>query len=101
MRTNVADTSIDAYRSIPVRKLATQADRICDIVKLHFFTWGANLSLREIKGLYELSGRQIDVSTVSARVNALVAAKRLKRLDETRKCNVTGIRVHPLVPGDA
>jgi hypothetical protein len=95
------DTSISAYRSMPVKKLATQADRICDLVKLHFIAWGGNLSLREIKSLYQSRYSEIDLSTIAARVNALVAAKRLRRLEETRKCRLSGIHVHPLVPGDA
>ena len=98
MKTNVASTSITAYRNLPVKHLATQADRICDLVTNHCNTWGGDLSLKEIKGIYGRLYGEIEVSTISARVNALVAAGRLERLDDARKCSVTGINVLPVRP---
>jgi hypothetical protein len=99
-RTNVADTSIAAYRSMPVKQLATQADRICNLVKNYCGMGGDNLSLKEIKDMYNkafcLTRPDIELSTISARVNALVAAKRLERLETTRKCSISGVSIHPV-----
>jgi hypothetical protein len=64
MRANVQDTSIDACRRMPVRKLATQADRIeriADDLYTH------NLSLKEIQRIYKARYGDIELSTVSAR----------------------------------
>lgn len=99
MRTNVSDTSIAAWRSLPVQVLKTQSDRICEIVTSYCNLWGGNLSLKEIQSIYNRNYKDIDLSTVSARVNGLVAAKRLARLESTRKCSISRIHIHPLVPG--
>jgi hypothetical protein len=105
MRQNVADTSIAAYRAMPVKQLATQADRIYKIVYLETFQFlldgmsgvaRRDMSLKEIQRWYRASYGEIDLSTVSARVNALVAAKRLERLETTRKCSISGINIHPV-----
>jgi hypothetical protein len=98
MRTNVQDTSITAYRSMPVKRLATQADRIELIVEQWCLAWGMEegLSLKEIKALHQRRHGDIELSTVSARVNSLVAAKRLERLETTRKCSISGIHIHPV-----
>lgn len=98
MKTNVASTSIDAFRALPVTHLATQSDRICMLVESHWNIWREPLSLNEIKRLHKSLFGDIELSTISARVNALVAAKRLERLEETRKCSITGVNIHPLRP---
>ena len=56
------------------------------------------MSLKEIQSIYNRYYKDIDLSTVSARVNGLVAAKRLERLEETRKCSISRISIHPLRP---
>ncbi|SOD42402.1 hypothetical protein [Nitrosovibrio sp. Nv4] len=96
MKTAVQDSSIAAYRALPVKHLATQADRICDIVTRYHGWLGGNISLKEIQSLYRRYHGEIDLSTVSARVNALVAAGRLERLETTRKCSISGISIHPV-----
>lgn len=108
MRTNVRETSIKAYRDMPNLKKQGQADRIEAVVKfLCTGTPGADCSLREIKRTYDARYKgtldyrgmpimEIDVSTVSARVNELVAASRLERPGHTRKCSVSGETVHPV-----
>ncbi len=93
MRTQVLDTSIDAYHGIGNAYKATVCDSIYSIVA-HA---QEPLSLREIKYFYEnLIGDNIDVSTVSGRVNELVAANRLERSAPVRKCNFSGKTVHPV-----
>ncbi len=98
MKTAMQDTSIAAYRNIPVKSLKTQSDRICEIVTDYCSLWGGNLSLKEIQSIYSRNYHDIELSTVSARVNGLVAAKRLERLESTRKCSISGIHIHPLRP---
>lgn len=96
MKTSVRESSIAAYRGIPVKQLATQADRIFDIVHAYCNSWGGDLSLNEIKKLHQRLHGDIELSTISARVNALVAAGRLKRLEKSRKCEVTGRGIYPV-----
>jgi hypothetical protein len=102
MNRNIQDTSIAAYRAMPVKQLATQADRIERIVQKWCSpsdpTWKTHygLSLKEIKSIYQQWHGDIELSTVSDRVNALVAAKRLERLETTRKCSISGINIHPV-----
>ena len=97
MRTQVAETSIDAFRSLGNGKIKTQADRIFDVIEKSTTVWAVNFSLNEIKALYRaMYGGDIELSTVSARVNGLVAARRLERVDSIRKCAVTGSGVRPV-----
>lgn len=94
MKTQVRGSSIAAYRALPVKQLETQADRICGIVEAR----GGDWSLSEIQKVYiSLYGGNIQVGTVSARVNELIAAKRLERLDAIRRCKVNkDSGIHPV-----
>jgi hypothetical protein len=92
VKTNVSDTSIDAYRQLPAVRMKNQCDRIFDVVKAAKYP---DMSLREIAQAYEAAnGIAIDISTVSARVNELIAAKRLERLQGSRPCRVSRKSVH-------
>ncbi len=93
MRAQVLDTSIDAYHGIGNAYKATVCDSIYSIVAES----KSALSLREIKSRYnELFDADIDVSTVSGRVNDLVKAGRLHRVADKRKCNITGVNIYPV-----
>lgn len=93
MRTQVRDTSIDAYHGIGSAYKATVCDSIYSIVAES----KSALSLREIQSRYnDLFDANIDVSTVSARVNELITAGRLERTAPMRKCNFSGKTVHPV-----
>lgn len=93
MLTNVADTSIAAYHAVPAIKMYSQHETIVYIVT----TASQPLSLREIKAKYdELLDGNIDVSTVSARVNKLVEQGRLERRKQTRQCRFSGVHIHPI-----
>jgi len=93
MRTQVRTTSIDAYHGIGNAYKATVCDSIYSIVAES----KSALSLREIKSRYnDLFDANIDVSTVSGRVNELVAANRLERTAPVRKCNFSGKTIHPV-----
>lgn len=93
MRTQVRDTSIDAYHSISNTYKATVCDSIYKIVAESKVA----LSLREIQSRYnDLYTANIDVSTVSGRVNELIVANRLERTAAVRKCSFSGKSVHPV-----
>jgi hypothetical protein len=103
MKSNVLDTSIDAYYSMPNQKKKGQADRIEAVVLyLCAGTVNADCSLREIKRVYDRNFAheygEIDAGTVSARVNELIAAGRLERLETIRKCSKSGAGIHPVRP---
>lgn len=80
--------------------LKTEADKIHDICVAAQRHGARDLSGREIQRQYEmLYGKRIDSGTVSARVNALITAGRLKRSSVARACSVSGRDIYPvLVP---
>ena len=82
--------------SLPGRKL--QADDVLLVVTLACRAGVKDMSLREIKQAYvKRFERDIDVSTVSGRVNGLVAANQLLRLPESRRlCALSGASVLPV-----
>ena len=97
MRTNMQATSLQACRNLPNAKIKTQADRIFDVIEAHSSrTPRQDFSLNEIKALYRAMYGDIELSTVSARVNGLVCAGRLERADVVRKCAVTGSGIRPV-----
>lgn len=96
MKTAMQESSISAYRGIPTKQLATQADRIFGLIEAFCNTWGSDLSLNELKKIHQGVYGDIELSTVSARVNALVAAGRIERLETSRKCEVTGRGIYPI-----
>lgn len=80
---------------LPVQKQLQ--DKILDICITAKRNGRADLSGKEIQERYELvHGKRIDASSVSARVNGLIAAGRLVRLERSRPCRVTGRDIHPV-----
>lgn len=97
MRTNVQDTSIESFYSLGNSKIKTQSDRIFDVIESHCKRTNRDASLNEIKKLYRATHHQdIELSTVSARVNALVSSGRIQRLESTRHCAITKKSIHPV-----
>jgi hypothetical protein len=94
MKTAVQDTSIAAFHQLPGLGLKTQQDRIFDIVADYCKRPGKDLSLNEIKRLHRAIHGDIELSTISARVNALVSAGRLERREDIRKYAITGAGIH-------
>lgn len=93
----VADTSAQALDAMGLRAMAGQRRRVFDIVVIAQRGGARDLSLREIQARYErVHGQRIDVGTVSARVNNLVAAGWLHRRGDIRACGITGREVHPV-----
>lgn len=93
MRTNVLDTSIDAFYSIPNRSKEQQSQRIISIVRS-----AVDMSLREIAQAYntKFAPAKIETSSVSARCNELVSAGVLARSTPIRKCSLSHKSVHPV-----
>lgn len=96
----IADTSRASVAQIsnPLRK--SMGDMIESVVAKYTAPGNGHrdMTMREIKaGLATVFERDVDLSTISARVNELVAAKRLVRdAEHTRACTVTGVHVAPL-----
>ena len=94
----VADTSRQAVAQIsnPARK--TLGDLIESVVVAAMRAGAADLSMKEIQAdLRRVYGRDVETASISGRVNELVAAKRLVRLDTSRRpCRITGHTIAPL-----
>ena len=95
---SIAATSSESFNQISLRSRKMQHDVIHGIVVAACRNGKPDLTLREIAMLYERQeSKRIDVGTVSARVNDLVAAKRLLRLPcSEQPCSITGKLVHPV-----
>ena len=95
---NTTNTSAQSLDALGMSKRKSQGDLVYDVVRAHCVAGGGDMSGREIQAEYEaVHGRRIDSGTVSARVNALVTAKRLVRSAGTRKCTITGADIHPVL----
>lgn len=91
------DTSSDALKAVGPKRMSGQQRAIFDVVASACRNGAKDLSLNEIRDLYECAhGKRIDVSRVSARVSELVKFGRLKRAGKHRVCNVTGYKCLPV-----
>ena len=95
---SIAGSSRDSLASLPIVARKNLGDLICEVVGSACRSGERDLSMREIQRLLDQSaGRHIDMSTISARVNELVCAKRLTRDKyHPRRCTVTGKQIEPL-----
>lgn len=95
--TNIAPASRQALASISLPARKTKADLIDDVVADAMRDGCPNVSMREVQArLLASHGLRLDLSTISGRVNELVAAGRLLRSKTTRPCTVTGQGIHAL-----
>jgi len=95
--TTTKHTSAQALESVGFAKLKLIQDEIAHIVRQAHALGVPDLSMREVQQRYEANtGRRIEMSTVSSRINSLVCAGRLKRLAEPRACHVTGRNILPV-----
>ncbi len=89
--------SAQAFAQVGNMTLKTESDKIHDICVAAQRNGAQGLSGREIQHQYELIyGKRIDAGTVSARVNALILAGRLKRSSVARMCSITGRDIYPV-----
>jgi hypothetical protein len=86
MKTQVAETSIDAYHAL--QREGTLTKRQAQVMEQ--VQPGRDYSLQE---LVQLTG--LPVNVISGRCNELRAAKRLE-LGPERKCSLTGRTIHPV-----
>lgn len=97
MISNIAKTSREALASLSKPGKNTQGDDVYQVISKACAAGVKDLSLREIKHLYQDTfSRDIDVSTVSARVNALVNKGRLVHAPESRLCRWSTRSVLPV-----
>ena len=83
--------------TVPVKVLKHLQDQIHDICVTAQRNGHDDMSGKEIQERYEaIYGKRIDASSVSARINNLVAAHRLVRLETQRPCRITGRDIHPV-----
>lgn len=94
----VAGTSRDALAEVSLTARKTMGDRIHDVVAQACREGAKDMSMREIQlALNQRSGIYMDMSSISARVNALVCAQRLVRDKlNPRQCSITGKNIEPL-----
>ena len=95
--TNIAPASREALASISLPTRKTKADLIDEAVADAMRAGCQDVSMREVQArLMAAHGLRLDLSTISGRVNELVAAGRLLRSKTTRPCSVTGQGIHAL-----
>lgn len=95
----IAESSRAALGAISLTDQKTQLNEVFSVVLAAVRNGSQDISGREIVQAYEKQhiGARIDPGTVAARLNALVAAKRLVRLpNKTRPCTVTGRQIIPV-----
>lgn len=92
-------TRAEALKAIGTGAFKQLQDAIEDIVLTAKRNGIDDLSGREIQQRYEAQyiGKRIEASTISSRVNSLIAANRLERGPE-RPCKVTGRNILPVRP---
>lgn len=91
------DTSSSAFKELGLKALQAQARAVFDVALACQKAGARDMSLREIREAYERThGVRIDVSTISARVNGLVAMGWLQRREETRACTISKHGVRPV-----
>lgn len=94
---HTADTSRQSITGMSMRKRKSLADEVETAIS-QIQRASGDASMKEVQDHLERHiGRRVDVSSISARVNELEAAKRVVR-DRTctRPCRMTGQAIHPL-----
>ena len=95
---SIASTSYSAFEGLSQKAKQGRAEEVLLVVRNECRAGRRDLSLREIKQAYVRHfEKDIDISTVSARVNELVKGKWLVRLSESRRlCTHSGASVLPV-----
>lgn len=91
-------SSAQARDALGMRALGGQQREVLDIVLAAARNGVADLTGKEIQARYrQLTGKDIDAGTVSARLNSLLAGKLLERAPR-RQCTVSKLMVGPVRP---
>lgn len=98
LATTTADTRSAAHRALGNVALMSQLEMVYHIVKTYAHTKpDRGLTGREIQHYYNThNGKFVEASSLSPRINSLIAAGRLHRLSTARACTVTGKNVLPV-----
>jgi hypothetical protein len=96
MRTAVTESSIRSYRSLPNSQKKSVANLIFSVIERSSSLASNGMSMAEIQRDMERLGAHIEKSTISARINEMVAAGRLFRASYMRRCSITGKSIHPV-----
>ena len=93
-----ADTRSDSHRGLSNVALMSQLEMVHHIVKTYSHTMPDHgLSGKEIQHHYNThTGKFVETSSLSPRINSLIAAGRLHRLSTARPCTITGKNVLPV-----
>lgn len=92
MKQNVRESSLIAYDTLKAEPLGRQQRQVLAGAALlirtgqHTDGWVSRRQIARLTGL--------ETSTVAARTNALVAARRLVESEDLRRCPITGRSVH-------
>lgn len=91
------DTSIQSFQALGLRTQKSHMDLIESVVRNACRAGQVDISMREIQQVLRRDvGLELDVSSISGRVNNLVLGKRLLRSENARKCTVSGRDIKPL-----
>lgn len=91
---NTSAASLAAMRQPDIKQLQDKIHDICVAAQRNGYD---DLSGKEIQARYELLyGHRIEASSVASRVNNLVTAGRLERVQQVRPCTVTGRDIRPV-----
>jgi len=92
MKTSVRESSLMAYDTLKTADLGRQEKQVLAGVALlirtgqHTDGWVSRRQIARATGL--------ETSTVAARTNSLIAARRLVESEDLRRCPITGRNVH-------
>lgn len=97
LRDSPAASSARALDGVGLQGQQTQRMKVLHVVRQAAAQGVRNMSGREIQVAYQREfGDWLDMSTLSARINNLVAGNQLERLTESRHCGVTGKDILPV-----
>lgn len=95
---HIADSSRQALAQISKVGQMSMLDQIESVIAQAMRNGAKDLSMKEVQlAMVRVYGRSVELSSISARVNELVSAKRVVR-DKVnlRPCTVTGKAIEPL-----
>lgn len=95
------EASAQALHGLSIGTQKTMGDKIVHILQQAHQAGVRDLSGREIQARYQQQfGQFVEMSSLSGRINNLMAAGRVERLQDHRPCTVTGLNIAPvrLVP---
>lgn len=96
-RDSPAASSARSLEQAGLRGQQTQREQVLHVVRQAAARGQRNVSGREVQALFQREfGKWVDMSTLSARINNLIASHHLERLTEARACGVTGRDILPV-----